>query len=230
LIVDDSKWERWSALGGVLFVILTLVAGFLPGSPPKTSDSPGKIANFILDKTDQIRWAGYIGAIGVVALLWFLGAVWRLLRRAEGGSPRLTVVAITGAVFASVMGTIGGIVLSAVGIEGVAGTGGATSTRFMYVLATNLAVATVFGMAVFVAAFSTVILRTGVLPKILGWFGALIAIVALVSGGIVASTRDVFFGLSLGAFIAFSLWLLIVSIMMLMGKTSETPAPAPSAS
>ena len=70
--MDDSKWERWSALGGVLFVVLILVAGFLPGSPPKTSDSAGKIANFITDKNDEVRWAAYIGALGSVALffLW----------------------------------------------------------------------------------------------------------------------------------------------------------------
>ena len=226
--MEDSKWERWSALGGILFVILTLVAGFLPGSPPKTSDSASKIAKFITDKPDEIRWAGFIGALAIFGLFWFLGAVWRILRRAEGGNPRLTVVAIAGAVFASVMGTIGGIMLGAVGIVGVAGSGGQASARFFYILATNLAVATVFGMAVFVAAFSVVILRTGVFPKLLGWFGVLITLVAAVSGGIVASTRDVFFDLSFGAFFGFSLWLLIISVMILRGTGAEAPATSTS--
>jgi len=226
--VEDSKWERWSALGGILFVILILVAAFIPGTPPKTSDSTAKIANFINDKNDEIRWAGYIGALASVAMLWFLGAVWRVLRRAEGGSPRLTVVAVSGAIFATVMGAIGGIVLSVVAIAGVAGSGGKTGTRFMYILSTNLAVAVVFGLAVFVAAFSAVILRTGVFPNVLGWFGALIALVALASGGIVASTRDVFFNLSFGAFFAFSLWLLIISVMVLRGTGSEAPAASAS--
>jgi len=224
--VDDSKWERWSALGGILFVILILVGGFLPGSPPKTGDSATKIANFINDKGDEIRWAGYIGALGGVAFFWFLGSVWRVLRRAEGGDPRLTVVAVAGAVFASVMGAIGGITLSVLGITGVAGAGGVKTTRLIYITSTNLAVGTVFGMAVFVAAFSVVILRTGVFPKFLGWFGVLIALVALTSGGIVASTRDVFNGLSFGAFGAFSLWLLIISVMMLLGRGSAQAASA----
>ena len=61
--MDDSKWERWSALGGVLFVIMILVGAFLPGSPPKTSDSASKIAKFIADKPDELRWAGFIGAL-----------------------------------------------------------------------------------------------------------------------------------------------------------------------
>jgi len=29
--MDDSKWERWSALGGILFVVLILVGGVSPG-------------------------------------------------------------------------------------------------------------------------------------------------------------------------------------------------------
>jgi len=98
------------------------------------------------------------------------------------------------------------------------------TTRFVYILTTNLAVGTVFGMAVFVAAFSVVILRSGFMPKALGWIGALIAVVALASGGIVASTREVFFDLSFGVFFAFSLWLLVVSVLMLRGAGSEAPA------
>jgi hypothetical protein len=224
--VEDAKWERWSALGGIIFVVLSLVAGLMPGTPPKTGDSAVKIADFIADKGDRLRWAGYLGALAVVALFWFLGGVWRVLRRAEGGNPRLTVVAVIGAVFASVMATLGGLGLAVLGITGAAGAGGPQTTRFLYILSTNVTVATVFGMAVFIAAFSVVILRTGFLPKVLGWIGALIALLAIASGGIVASTRDVFFDLSFGAFFAFSLWLLVVSVMMLLGRASE---PAVSA-
>src|ERR1700704_4099555 len=90
--MDDSKWERWSALGGILFVVLILVSAFLPGSPPKTSDSAAKIAKFVVDKHDELRWAAYLGALAAVPLFWFAGAVWRLLRRAEGGEPRLAAM------------------------------------------------------------------------------------------------------------------------------------------
>jgi hypothetical protein len=224
--VDDAKWERWSALGGIVFVVLTLVAGLMPGTPPKTGDSAAKIAEFVTDKSGELRWAAYLGGLAIVAFFWFLGGVWRVLRRAEGGNPRLTVVAVIGAVFASVMGTLGGLELAVLGITGVAGAGGTKTTRFLYILSTNVAVATVFGMAVFVGAFSAVILRSGFLPKVLGWIGAVIALLAIASGGIVASTRDVFFDLSFGAFFAFSLWLLVVSVMMLLGRGSE---PATSA-
>jgi hypothetical protein len=224
--MDDRKWERWGGLGGVLFVVLIAVSAFLPGSPPKTSDSATKIANFVNDNRDGIRWASFVGAVGTVALFWFLGTVWRVLRRAEGGSPRLAVMAVLGAAFASTMAAIGGITLSAVGIVGVNGAGGKTGTRFFYIMATNIGAGTVVGIAVFVAAFSAVILRTGVFPKALGWIGALIALVAVLASASTASTRDEYFALGFVTFVAFMLWMLVVSIMIVRGTGSEQTASA----
>jgi hypothetical protein len=225
--MNDSKWERWSALGGILFVVLIMASALLPGSPPKTSDSVGKIANFVLDKHDELRWAAYLGGLAAIPLFWFAGAVWRLLRGAEGGEPRLTVMAVLGAGFALVMGAISGFLLGVLGILGVAGSGGAVQTKFFYVLGSNVGVATSFGAAAFSLAFSVVIIRTGVLPKVMGWLGVLVAIVFLVGGGIVASTSDTFFVISFISFFAFSLWLVIISILMFM---AASPEPMPSAS
>src|SRR3954465_9478939 len=61
--MEDAKWERGSALGGILFVILVLASAFLPGSPPKPSDSALKIARFVRDNDDALRWAAYLGAL-----------------------------------------------------------------------------------------------------------------------------------------------------------------------
>jgi hypothetical protein len=224
--VEDSKWERWSALGGILFVVLIVVSGFMPGTPPKTSDSAAKIARFFGDNGDAIRWAAFVGAVGTIGLFWFLGGVWRILRRAEDGNPRLTVVAVSGAVFAAAMGAVGSILLSAVAIAGVGGSGGASSTKFFYVLGTNLGVATAIGIAVFLGAFSAVILRTGVFPKVLGWLGALLALVAVVAAASVSSTRDELFNLGFVAFVGFALWVLVISIMMLRGAGAETETSA----
>ncbi|MFI5053329.1 MAG: hypothetical protein ACHQDE_03115 [Acidimicrobiia bacterium] len=226
--MDDSKWERWSALGGALFVVLILVSGFLPGSPPKTSDSSQKIANFITDKAKEVRWSSFLGGLAVLALFWFAGAVWRFLSRAEGGSPRLTVVALLGALFAATMSAIGGVMLGVMGLVGVHGLGGVTMTRTYYLLSTALAGATAFGAAVFVAAFSAVVIRSGVLPKAMGWIGIVIAVVFVASGGIVASTRNIFFALQFGGFLAFSIWLIIISVMMFRAAPVSAPAPAPA--
>ena len=176
------------------------------------------------DNGDAIRWAGYVGVLAAVGLFWWLGAVWRMLRRAEGGTPRLAVAAVAGAVFGAMAAALAGIVLGVVGIVGVAGSGGAAGTRFFYILSFNIGIATGVGIAVFAGATSAVIIRTGVLPKALGWFGALVALLGIVGTAGVASTRDVFFVIGFAGFLGFALWVLIASVMMLRGMGSEQAA------
>jgi hypothetical protein len=216
--VDDSKWERWGALGGILFVVLVAISAILPGSPPKTSDSADKIAKFITDNDDAIRWAAYIGGLAVIALFWWLGSVWRLMRRGEGGSPMLTVTALGGAVFAATMATIGAINLAVIPVIGTH-TFDHPQIRIFYILSSNLAVATEFGAAVFVGAFSLLIIRRAILPPIMGWLGLIVALLGIVGGPVVSSTRDAFFYVAFAGFVSFLVWALIVSILMLLRPT-----------
>jgi hypothetical protein len=60
----------------------------------------------------------------------------------------------------------------------------------------------------------------------MGWLGALIAVVFLASGGAIASTRNVFFVLTFIGFISFSLWTLVVSILMYRSAGADVPAPS----
>ncbi|HEX5586830.1 MAG TPA: hypothetical protein VFZ17_05940 [Acidimicrobiia bacterium] len=233
--MDDRKWERWASLGGILFAVATALSAGLPGSPPKTSDSATKISDFIADKGDELRWGAFLAGLATLGLLWWLGSVYRTLRRGEGGSPRLAIVAVGAAVFAAAVSTIGSVMLGSLPIIGVR-TLSPQGARLFYIISSNVTVATVFGMAVFVAAFSVVIIRSHVLPVWLGWVGVLIAVVAVFGGGVVASTRDVFFYGSFGAFVAFLLWVLVVSGLMLAGRGEDSdagaaaPTPAASAS
>jgi hypothetical protein len=224
--VDDQNRDRSLALAGIVFVVLILIAGFLPGSPPKPSDSAAKIAKYVVDKSDQLRWAGFVGALGSIVLLGWLGAVWRLLRRAEGGVPRMAVGAALGAAMAAALFNAGGVLMSAVAIVGVPSIG-KSGTRFFYILFNGLGAAGGIGVALFVGVFSTVIIETGVLPRVMGWLGALVALALLIGGGAIASTRDVFFVFGFIGFIGFALWVVVVSLMMFRaaGAPAEVSAP-----
>jgi hypothetical protein len=177
-----------------------------------------------VDKSDQIRWGGFIAALGSIVLLAWLGAVWRMLRRAEGGAPMLAVGAALGAVLGAALLNAGGVLLAVMAIIGPAAMGG-QATRFFYLLFNNLGSAGGMGIALFVGAVSTVIIETGVVPKIMGWFGALVALVLLAAGGGIASTRDVFFVLTLIGFIGFTLWTIALSVIMYRGVGSDDSAP-----
>jgi hypothetical protein len=227
--MNDRNWERWGALGGILFVVLVAVSVFLPGNPPMTSDSAKKISDFLVDHNDEVRWSGYIGTLAVIPFFWWLGSVWRMLRRGEDGSPRLAVMAVLGGAFATAMATVGAVILSAIPLVGVRTLGLAT-TRTLYVISTNLAVATLFGIAAFLLGFSVVVIRTAVLPRIVGWLGVLIAIVAIVGGATVATDRDAVFDVAFAGFIASLLWVLVVSIIMLVQSGHAVEADTVGAS
>ncbi len=225
--MDERGSERSLALAGVVGVVLLAVSALIQGSLPKPDDSAAKIAKFLVDKVDEIRWAGFIGALGSIVLLGWVGAVWRLMRRAEGGEPMFAVVATGGAVFAIAVVNVSAVLLSVMAIVGPQALG-ASQTRTLYLLTNNLIALGAMGLGLFTGAFATVIIRSGVLPRVLGWIGALIALVFLASGGGIASTRDVFFYLGFVGFLAFSLWTLVVSVMMYRAP-SRAGAPVSTA-
>jgi hypothetical protein len=212
--MDDSKWERWGALGGILFVVLVLASAFLPGSPPATNDPTSDMVKFVADKGDELRYAGYLGALAVVPFFWFLSSLWRRLRSDEGGTPRLTVMAALGGAFAATFGALGGVLLAVLPIVGVKALG-ATGVRTFYILATCVGFLALFGIATLILAASVVFIRSRAMPIAVGWYGVLTAVVALGGGAATVSTRDAVFAVGFVGFLMATLWLLIVSILML---------------
>ena len=99
----------------------------------------------------------------------------------------------------------------------MAGTGGASGTKFFFTLSWVFNAASAIGIAVFIGAFSIAIIRTGILARLLGWFGELVALVLLVGSASMASDDEalmtvVFVGLT-GALI----FVLAASILMFRG-------------
>jgi hypothetical protein len=222
--MDDAKWERWGALGGIVFVILVLASAFLPGSPPMTSDPTSEMAKFVVDKGDEIRIAGYLGAVAVLPFFWFLASIWRLLRRGEGGTPRLTVMAALGGAFAATVGAVGGIVLALLPMVRSSLTPGLLRTLF--ILSTNIAFMALFGIATLVLSASVVFIRSRVMPVWLGYLGVVAGVVELVGGGATVSTNDTLFTIGFIGFLLATLWILLLSIFMLRSEPARAAAAA----
>jgi hypothetical protein len=89
--VHGFRWERWSALAGVLFVALFAVALGLSGN---TGDTPTEATNWYADDDNQtktfVAWFLYIGS--AIAFLSFLGTLRDMLVRAEGGPGTLSAL------------------------------------------------------------------------------------------------------------------------------------------
>jgi hypothetical protein len=225
--VDDSlKWERYSALGGgILFIVLVVASILIPGSTPMASDSPTKILNYFRDHKDSIELAAFIGGLAAVPILWWAGSLWARLRRAEGGQPRLALVAVLGLVLGGAGQVVSGAVLSTVALRLDAV--GPNSARFFFVLGTGAAAAGSVGLAVMVLATSVLVFRTGVFPRWVGWLGAIDAIAFLVASYSVASTSDTIAAFGFASFILWAIWILTLSIIMFRGHEATSPSAAP---
>jgi hypothetical protein len=213
--MDDKKIEKWAALSGAVFVVLAVIGAFIAGSPPKVSDPPAKIVEFVTDNQDSLKVGSYLAGLGLVFLLFFLGIVWTRLHRAEGGPGRLAGTS-----------AMAGVATVAVGAAafGVSAYGAlhplesATTYRLSTVMLGFLS----FTALVFVEAASIVIIRTKFLPAWLGWLGMLSALLWLVGGAAVATEDDTIFAVGFAAFGVWALWLLIFSVMLFRTSDSAT--------
>lgn len=212
--MDDTRWERAAAAGGILFVVLALVSAFLPGSPPMASDPAREIAEFFADKSDQIRVASFLGVIASIPLVWWGASIFRMLERSTGNA-RLSVIAAIGIAVGVAASGVASVVFAVVGILGVEGSGGPDAVKFFFVLGLSLNGIVGIATALLVGAVSAGVLRTGMMAKGVGWFGALVALLAVAGSIVTVSVGDAAMGLSFLSFLAFALWLLIVSVVML---------------
>jgi hypothetical protein len=138
----------------------------------------------------------------------------------------MAVGAVLGAVLGAALLNAGAVVLSVMAIIGPKALG-ASSTRSMYLLFTNLGSVGAMGVALFIGAFSLVIIETGVIARVMGWLGALVAVVLVAAGGGIASTRDVFVVLTFIGLLGFALWTIVVSVLMYRGDGKREPVSVP---
>lgn len=205
--MDEDKFARWGLLAGVGFVVLGVVASFIAGSPPKLTDKDADIAKFFKDNQDALRIGAYLGGLAGVLFLWFLGSLFGRLRRAEGGSGRLSGVALTGGVVAlTVVFVCNGIgAYSALHPE---------SAPFGYRFSAVTIGYAGFALAVFTAAVSVVLWSKDVLPKWFAYAGEAIALAWFVGAASVATENDTIFTIGFIVFVAWAIWLAALSVLL----------------
>jgi hypothetical protein len=222
--MDESSWERYAALGGIVFVVLNVIGAFLAGSPPSLDDSPQEIAKFFNDHAGALQAAQVLGGIGIIGLFWWFGSLWRKMARAEDERPRLAVVALIGLAIGAVFALSSGAItsLAAMRIDDL-GPGGA---KVFFAYSTVLLGTAGFGIVAFVSAVSALSYKTALFPQwvtIIGWIvGAGFLVSTLAS----ASDADVFTLTGLLSFLLFCVWILAISVLMFRGAVRAAPAVA----
>jgi len=78
-----------------------------------------------------------------------------------------------------------------------------------------IAYLSLFGIATLVLSASVIFIRSRGMPVWLGYFGILVALLALIGGGATVSANDTLFNIGVVAFLLSSLWIVILSVCML---------------
>jgi hypothetical protein len=219
--MTTARVARLGGVAGILFVIVGVVALFLPGAPPK-ADEVSKIATYLTDKRGTILAGDYLAGLAFVFFLLFVAALRTHFGAADPTGLRPGVVALAGGVVAATLVIAGGAVLNGAAFQ-VAGAGDANLDHALYDVASDLFVSSGFGLAVFFGGAAMAIAATNALPGFLAPAGLVLAVLNAVAP-VALFAKSGFFAIG-GAFgivvpLASVVWVLAASVAMLR------PAPA----
>ena len=220
--MSNSRWERWGPLAGIAFVVL-FVVGFSLNNMPSADDSVAKITSFYNDSGDraQLIISSYVLWLAALFFFWFVAGLRARLLAVEGAPGRLTSISFGGGlVFIAMLIAAASCFASIAGDITFGGDdfGGAQGTflvgaRFIPELGFPLLlIGGAFAAIAMVDAASILIVRTGVVPTWIGYFGFVAAVALL-------------FGVLFLPMIFLVLWVLFVSVAM---WRSAPPAPVPA--
>lgn len=217
--MNDRKWERYGLLGGVVGAILFMVGGFIGGARPSSDDPTSEFVKYFTDGDTTIPLSGLLTGLGVVAILWWFGSLWRAMRRAEGGEPRLAVVALGGLLFGGAMFSASSAIGSATAMQ-IESVG--EGAEYFYALGSVFRGMAAFGNVVLVGAVSALAFRTKFLPAWIAWAGGVLAVGWLVAGVENALSIDALAVVSLVVFLLWLVWIIVVSVELYRKGQSAT--------
>lgn len=176
--MNPNSSERWGAATGYLVLIIGLAgAAFERGGPAADAPVAEALAFFARYRSELLAQS-LLFVLSAGLYLWFFGSLRTYLLRAEGGSGRVATAAFgAGVIWAGLQ-----MVMQSVQVTlamGAAGQLDPTVAGMFSDLTYALSVIAYIPMAILLAAFATVAVRTRAFPAWLGWFSALMAAVNL---------------------------------------------------
>jgi hypothetical protein len=223
-----KDWERLAAGTGIAFVIASAVAFLIVPDPPKSDEGSEFVLNFVAVNDSDLLWQGFFFGLGGIFLLWFGGTLAGALHRVTDQSldriPRIVVASVGAAVAMFLVGVTAACALAS-GVE-VMDQGVAYG---LYQFGSFAFVMTDFPAAAFVWAASVGIARSTLLPKSVGYVGAIVGLLLVVNAGGRLFADDPEFApggtVNLLAFAFFLFWVFVTSMFLMQRVPAGRRAP-----
>jgi hypothetical protein len=218
---DATPGRTLAAIAGIAFFLLSIAVAVVAPPPPTLVSSASAVAAYYSRYQSRFLWGNYLGIVGGIVFLPFLGYFTSEVRRAEKGQGPLAILVLLTGISA---GSTGFCIVAALQTAAVLtgpemapiqkGLSDLANMFFGSYLVTNAGFTGVLGWAG---------LSTRVIGRALSWLAIVISVATLVASlGMVIITPPLAAGgpFTVLAFVAFLFWILIVSIVLLIRKAA----------
>jgi len=173
-----TRSREWLApLTGVGFIVLGIVSFIVAGEPKSADDPVREIVNYYVDNKDSVEISAFIGVAATVLLVFFGAYLRSFLRAAGGEAEMLSIVAFSGILIVAVgfaIDTTIGFAL-AESADDISPTG----VQALQALWDNDFIPIMLGVLLFLWGTGLSIVRSGALPRWLGWVIIVLAVIGL---------------------------------------------------
>lgn len=196
--MDDARNnDRWMLLAGPLFLVLGLAAILLQGGTPGEKDSADQIIKHFADNDTRSVASVFLWGPAAAALLVFVSRLRAGIDDRARAARSLLVAG--GSVLATAM-LIGASVT--LGLVTASHEGFKDAAQALNSLNAGMWIPFVIGMGVLLIGAGLSVLRTGILPRWMGWVAAVVGVVSLLGPG-------GFAGFALGP-----IWIAVAGVML----------------
>jgi len=170
--------DRWMYLAGPLFTLLMILIVLLQMGSPSEKDSVDEVVSHFVDKEAKTFVSAFLSGPAVAALLVFVS---RLRARIDDRARAARSMAVAGGVVYAVGILVSASVLAAT--VGAANNDIGDVARTLNALFAWLWIPAVIGIGVMLLGAGLAVLRTGILPRWLGWVAAVVGVVSFLGPG-----------------------------------------------